>query len=134
MNRDRLDQVMNSLLPLIFCGIVFFIMKNTFPKPLFELYVYSSFPAGWYFLSMWKKSQMNTRTDTDIIVDEIRRLRVDGFFELIVWLIGKGIKLGFSIIIGFLLVPYYLFQVIWGIYTIINTKIMKQNKSQGKDL
>lgn len=131
-NRERLDRVMNSLLPLIFCGIVYLIMKNSFSRPLLEMYVYSSFPAGWYFLSMRKKRQM---TDTEIIVREIRSLKYsDPFFDLAFFLIRKGLKLGISLVIGFLLVPYYVFEVLWGIYQIINSKIMNQNKNRGKEM
>lgn len=134
MKQKRFDRVMNSLLPLIFCGIVFLIIKSTFPISLFEMYVYSSFPAGWYFLSMRKKNQMRQITDTDIIVREIRRVRVDPFYELVFWLIGKVVKLVVSIVIGFILVPYYVFEVVWGLYQIINSKIMKQDKNKGEEM
>lgn len=132
MNRERFDRVMNSLFPLILCGIVFSIMTNSFPRPPFEMYVYSSLPAGWYFLSMRKRRQI---TDTEIIVREIRRLKYDDMFmDIVSFLIRKGIKLVFSLVIGFLLVPYYVFEVIWGLYHIINSKIMKQDKSKDEEM
>lgn len=77
---------------------------------------------------------MRQITDTDIIVREIRRVRVDPFYELVFWLIGKVVKLVVSIVIGFILVPYYVFEVVWGLYQIINSKIMKQDKNKGEEM
>ncbi|MDQ0271138.1 hypothetical protein [Cytobacillus purgationiresistens] len=85
-------------------------------------------------MSMRKKNQMRQMTDTDIIVREIRRVKVDPFYELVFWLIGKVIKIVVSIVIGFIFVPYYVFKVVYGLYKIINSKIMKQDKSQGEDM
>jgi hypothetical protein len=131
--RQRLDQIMNNLFPLILCGIVFSIMKASFPMPLSEMYVYSSFPAGWYFLSTRKKRE-RTKSDTDIIVKEIRRVRYDdSLMDVVFFFVRKGMKLAISIVIGFLLVPYYAIAFIWGLFKIITFNSIDGEQYKDRD-
>ncbi|KON83557.1 hypothetical protein AF332_27830 [Sporosarcina globispora] len=70
------------------------------------------------------------KTDTDRIISEIRAQSSDGFFDLIFFVIRKGIKLALAFAIGWLMVPFLLFEVIGGIVGSIRLKQQRKQENQ----
>lgn len=112
-------RTMNSLFPLLLGIIIYRTLMVAFPNGLLPTYyVLAAIPAGW---SMINKHRIPL-SDTEYLAKEIRRQRIDPFYELAFFLIRKLLKLGVSFIIGWILVPYLLFEVVNGVVKLIKKR------------
>lgn len=118
-------RTMSSLFPLILGSIAYYIQMVSFPNQPFSMYLISAIPAGWSILNRYKRPM----TDTDIIIREIRFQHTDGVFELIFFAIRKGIKLAIAFTIGWLMVPYLMFEVVSGIAGGVRNRRHKRKRS-----
>lgn len=100
-------QIMNRLFPLILGGILYYVQTLFFSIDPFSMYLISSIPAGWFMLNRYRRPL----TDNDIIIREIRRQRLDGMFELLFFAIRKTTKLAIAFTIGWIMVPYLMFEI-----------------------
>lgn len=111
-------KIMNNLFLLLLCFAVYSIQTVSFSYHAFSMYLISAIPAGWAVLNKSKQP----KTDTDRIISEIRAQRSDGFFDLLFFVIRKSIKLTLAFTIGWLMVPFLIFEVIGGIVSSVTRK------------
>ncbi|WP_152966849.1 hypothetical protein [Sporosarcina globispora] len=119
-------RIMNNLFLMLLCFAVYSIQTVSFPHHAFSMYLISAIPAGGAVLNKSKQP----KTDTDRIISEIRAQSSDGFFDLIFFVIRKGIKLALAFAIGWLMVPFLLFEVIGGIVGSIRLKQQRKQENQ----
>lgn len=112
-------RTMNSLFPLLLGIIIYHTLMVAFPDGmLLTYYVLAAIPAGWSMIN----NHRIPLSDTEYLAKEIRRQRIDPFYELAFFLIRKLLKLGVSFIIGWILVPYLLFEVVNGVVQLIKKR------------
>ena len=111
-------RTMNSLFPLILGCIVYYVQLVSFPNQSLSMYLISTIPAGWSMLNRYKRP----KTDTDIIIREIRALHTDGLFDLVFFSIRKSFKLALAFTIGWLMVPFLVCEVVSEIVSSIRAK------------
>lgn len=121
-------RIMNNLFLLLLCFFVYSIQTVSFPNHVFSMYLISAIPAGWAVLNKFKQP----KTDTDRIISEIRAQRSDVFFDLFFFVIRKGIKLALAFTIGWLMVPFLVFEVISGI--VGSVRVIRQRKQKNQSL
>lgn len=109
-------RTMNSLFPLLLGIIIYRALMDTFPDgQLLTYYVLAAIPAGWFMIN---KHRMPL-TDTEYLAREIRRQKIDPLYELAYFIIRKLLKLGVAFTIGWILAPYLIFEVIYGVVQLI---------------
>lgn len=118
------ERIMTSLFPMIIVSVTYYVQMVSFPYQPFFMYIISAIPAGWSMLNRYKQQM----TETDRIIRAIRMQNTDGIYELIFYFIKKVIKLAVAFAIGWLMVPFQIFEVLESFLVANERKTLKELK------